>query len=92
MPWIRLSEVEAGVAVNVGAAVTARVMVLLTVRPSPVAVRVTVVAAVEIAAVEEAVRVRVEEPASLFRVTEELLHAAVTPVGKPVTLRATAPA
>jgi len=81
---------EAGVMVKVGAEVTARVMVLLTVRPSPVAVTVTVAAEVMDAAVV-AVKVNVEEPASLLNVTGLTLQEAVTPVGNPETLRVTAP-
>ena len=89
LPCIMLSEVEAGVAVSVGAAVTARVMVLETVRPSPVAVTMRV--AEPTVAVDAAVRVRVDEPAALASVAEVLLQEAVTPVGRPVTVRATAP-
>jgi hypothetical protein len=43
------------------------------------------------AAEEEAVSVKVEEPVSPFNVTGLLLHEAVTPFGRPLTLRLTAP-
>lgn len=88
-PCVTLSEVEAAVTVSDGAATTVNAMILLTVRPSPVAVTVKV-AAPRFAA-EVAVRVRVDEPAALLTVEELLLQAAVTPVGSPETLNVTAP-
>ena len=89
MPGVKLSAVEAGVAVSVGAAVTAMVMVLETVKPSPVAVTVRV--AEPTVAVDAAVRVRVDEPAALVSVAEVLLQEAVTPAGRPLTVKLTEP-
>jgi hypothetical protein len=57
--------------------------------PSPVAVTVTV--AGPTVADDEAAKVRVEDPARELNVTGLLLHEAVTPMGKPLTLRLTAP-
>jgi hypothetical protein len=57
--------------------------------PSPAAVTVTV--AVPAVVDDEAVNVRVDDPASELSVTGLLLHEAVTPLGKPLTLRVTAP-
>lgn len=74
---------EAGVTVSVGAAVTARVMVWLAVRPSPAAVTVRV-AALVIAVEEAAVKVRVSVLDPEAVVTELAVQEAVTPVGSPV--------
>jgi hypothetical protein len=65
------------------------VTVRVAVNPSPLAVTVTV--AEPTVAVEEAVKVSVLVPLSEESVKGLLLHAAVTPVGKPLTLRVTAP-
>jgi hypothetical protein len=62
---------------------------LVTVKPSPLAVTVTVTEPT--VAVEETVRVTVLVPLSEESVTGLPLHDAVTPAGKPLTLRVTAP-
>jgi len=72
-----------------GACCTCATICLLAEMPSPLAV--TVIVAEPNAAVDEAVKVSVDEPVSLFSVTGLLLHDAVTPAGKPLTLRLTAP-
>jgi len=78
------------VTVRVGAPpTTVRVNVWEAVTPSPVAVTVTMAAPT--VAVDEAVRVRVDERASETSVTGLTLHAAVTPVGNPLTVSVAAP-
>jgi hypothetical protein len=64
-------------------------MALLTVNPSPFAVSVSVVEVT--GAVVAAVSVSVLVPLSDESVRGLLLHFAVTPVGKPLTLSVTAP-
>ena len=73
-----------------GACDTCTVICLLAVNPSPLAV--TVIVAVPTFAADEAVSFSVEEPFSPLSVTGLMLHAAVTPLGSPLTLRLTAPA
>ena len=68
---------------------TCTVICVLGVNPPPLAV--TVIVADPTAAAEEAVSVKVEEPVSPFNVTGLLLHEAVTPLGRPLTLSVTAP-
>jgi len=72
-----------------GAAFTCNVICLVDAMLSPAAVTVTVAAPVT--AVEDAVKVKVEDPASFERVRGLVLQVAVTPVGMPVTLRDTGP-
>lgn len=83
--------IETGAAASLipGACTTCNGTVLVSVSPSPLAVMVIV--AEPTVAVDEAVRVNVLVPLSDVSVTGLLLQAAVTPVGKPATLRVTAP-
>ena len=80
---------EAVPTVNAGACVTCTAICLLAVTPSPRAV--TIMVAEPTYAANEAVSVKVEEPLSPFNVTGLPLHEAVTPLGRPLTLRLTGP-
>jgi hypothetical protein len=82
-------EVEALPTVNAGACVTAKVICLLAVKPSPLAVIVTVAEPAD--ATVEAISVNVEDPLPPLSVTGLPLHDAVTPLGSPLTLRLTGP-
>ena len=84
-------ETEVGEAVNwiAGACCTCKAICLVAVKPSPLAVTVRVDEPT--AAVDDAVRLSVAAPLSPLRVTEPLLQFAVTPLGRPVTPRLTAP-
>jgi hypothetical protein len=62
---------------------------LVAVKPSPLAVILTV--AEPTVAADEANSVNVEEPFSPLSVTGLLLHEAVTPLGRPLTVRLTGP-
>ena len=72
-----------------GPCCTCKVRDCFAVRPSPLAV--TVIVAVPTFAEDAAVSASVVEPLSALSVTGFLLNEAVTPAGKPLTLRVTAP-
>lgn len=74
---------------NPGACVTCRVICLVAVTPSPFAV--TVIGVEPTGAVDPAVNVKVLLPLSAESVTGLLLQPAVTPAGRPLTLKLTAP-
>jgi hypothetical protein len=84
-------DIDAADAVNLiaGACCTCSVRVLVAVNPSPLPVTVTV--AEVTVAVPAAVSVSVLVPLPAESVTALLLHAAVTPLGSPLTVKLTAP-